>query len=110
MKTVIIYEVPKLVTNRKMTITSEFADMTSSSNFFEFVLLHLSSLVAVPSFVSISSLVLKLRRFTFTKDWPEIQKSEISPSEFYPISGDWANFQGYNFYCFCVIKGKPTGG
>ena len=25
----------------------------------------------------------------FTRDWPEIRKSEISPSEFYLISGDW---------------------
>ena len=25
----------------------------------------------------------------FIRDWPEIRKSEISPSEFYLISGDW---------------------
>ena len=53
---------------------------------------------------------------------PEI---EILPSEFCPISGDWAKLgilnlawmslnaakcQGHNIYRFWVIKGKPTGG
>ena len=28
-------------------------------------------------------------QFSFIKDWPEIWKSEIPSSEFYPISGDW---------------------
>ena len=28
--------------------------------------------------------------FFFIRDWPEIRKSEIPPSEFYPISGDWS--------------------
>ena len=37
----------------------------------------------------ISLLVLELWQFSFIKDWPEIQKSEILPSEFYPIYGDW---------------------
>ena len=40
-------------------------------------------------FMSISSLLLKLWQFTFIKDWPEIQKSEIPLSDFFPISGDW---------------------
>ena len=26
----------------------------------------------------------------FIRDWPEIRKSEIPPSEFFPMSGDWA--------------------
>ena len=41
------------------------------------------------SFVSISSLVLELWQFSFIRDWPEIWKSEIPPSELCPISGDW---------------------
>ena len=49
----------------------------------------LSSLVTGPSFMSISSLVLELWQFSFIRDWPEIRKSEIPPSEFCPISGDW---------------------
>ena len=39
--------------------------------------------------MSISSLVLELWQFTFIRNWPEIQKSEIPPSDFCPISGDW---------------------
>ena len=58
-------------------------------NFFDVVLFLLSSLVTGPSFMSISSLVLELWQFSFIRDWPEIRKSEIPPSEFCPISGDW---------------------
>ena len=104
MKTVIIYEVPKLVTNRKMTITSEFAGMTSSSNFFEFVLLLLSSLVTGPSFVSTSSLVLELWQFSFRRGWPEIWKSEIALSEFCPISGDWGQLWIPNLTWLSLIE------
>ena len=74
---------------RKMTMTSQFSDMTSTSNFFDVVLFLLSSLVTGPSFMLISSLVLELWQFSFIRDWPEIWKSEIPPSEFCPISGDW---------------------
>ena len=34
-------------------------------------------------------LVLELWKFSFIRDWPEIQKSEVPPSAFCPISGDW---------------------
>ena len=74
---------------RKMTMTSQFSDMTSTSNFFDVVLFLLSSLVTGPSFMSTSSLVLELWQFSFKRDWPEIWKSEIPPSEFCTISGDW---------------------
>ena len=57
--------------------------------FFDVILFLLSSLVTGPRFMSISSLVLGLWQFSFIKDWPEIQKSEIPPFEFCPISGDW---------------------
>ena len=71
-----------------MTMTSQFCVMASSSN-FDIVLFLLSHLVIGPSFMSISSLVMELRQFSFIRDWPEIGKSEITPSEFCPISGDW---------------------
>ena len=74
---------------RKMTMTSQFSDMTSTSNFFDVVLFLLSSLVTGLSFMSISLLVLELWQFSFIRDWPEIRKSEIPPSEFCPISEDW---------------------
>ena len=63
--------------------------MTSTSNFFDVVLFLLSILVTGPNFMSISSLVLELWQFSFIRDWPEIRKSEIPQSEFFPISGDW---------------------
>ena len=89
---------------RKMTMTSQFSDMTSTSNFFDVVLFLLSSLVAGPSFMSISSLVLELWQFSFIRDWPEIQKSEIPPSEFCPISGDWGKLWIPNLARMSLIK------
>ena len=82
---------PKIrkMTIQKMTMTSQFSNKTSPSNFFDAVLFLLSSLVTDPSFMSISSLVLELWQISFIRDWPEIQKSEIPQSEFCPISGDW---------------------
>ena len=70
-----------------MTMTSQLPE--NSSNFFDLAVFLLSSLVTGPSFMSISSLVLELWQFPFIRDWPEIRKSEIPPSEFCPISGDW---------------------
>ena len=55
-----------------------------------FFLFLLSSLLTAPSFMSISLLVLELWQFPFTRISPEIRKSEITPSEFCPISGDWS--------------------
>ena len=43
--------------------------------------------------MSISSLVLKLWPFPFIKDWAEIRKSELHPSEFCRISGDWGELE-----------------
>ena len=99
-------------------------------NFFGIALFLLSRLVTGPSFMSISSLVLKLWQFSFIMDWAEIWKSKIPMSDFFPISGDlgWvmdakfginvsnrmllnaAKFYGYSFCHFWVIKGKPIGG
>ena len=70
----------------KMTVMSQFSDMTSSSSFFNVVSLLPSSLVTGSSFMSISSLVLELWQFSFIREWPEIQKLEIPPSKFWPIS------------------------
>ena len=44
----------------KMTMRSQFVDMTSSSNNLDIVLFLLSSLVTGPSFMSVSLLVLEL--------------------------------------------------
>ena len=44
----------------KIGMTSQFPHMTSSPNFFDFALFLLSSLVSVPSFMQMLSLVLEL--------------------------------------------------
>ena len=88
----------------KMTMMSQFSDMTSSSNIFEVDLFLLWSLVTGPSFMSASSLVLELWQFSFIRNWPEIWKSEIAPSKFYPISGDWGKLGIPNLAWMSLIK------
>ena len=73
---------------QKVTMTSQFPSMTSTSHFFVVVLFLLSCLVTGRSFVS--SLVVELWQFSFIRDWPGIQKLEIPPSEFCPTCGDWS--------------------
>ena len=85
-------------------MTLQLCDMTSSSIFFNVVLFVLSRLVAGSSFMSISSLVLKLWQFSFIKDWPEIRKSEIPQYEFCPISRDWDELGIPNFPRMLLIK------
>ena len=58
-------------------------------NFFKVAVFYLSRLVTGSSFMSISLLVRELWQFSFMKAWPEIQKSENLPSEFFPIYIDW---------------------
>ena len=74
---------------RKMIMTSQFTDKTSQSTFLDVAVFLLSSLVSGPSFMSVSVLVLELWQFLFIRDSIEIRKSEISPSGFFPMSGDW---------------------
>ena len=89
---------------RKMTMTSQFSDMTSTSNFFDVVLFLLSSLVTGPSFMSITSLVLELWQFSFIRDWSEIRKSEIPPSGFCRKSRDWGKLWVPNLAQMCLKK------
>ena len=89
---------------RKMTMTSQFSDMTSTSNFFDVVLFLLSSLVTGPSFISISLLVLELWQFSFIRDWPKIQKLEVPPSGFCRISGDWDELGILNLAKMSLMK------
>ena len=90
--------------------------MTSSLNLFDVVLFLLSRLVTGPSFMSISPLVLELWQLSFIRDWPEIRKSEIPPSEFCPISGEWGELEIPNLAltksltkCYWILQnGKDT--
>ena len=111
-------------------MTSQFSDMTSSPKIFNVALFLLSSLVTDPSFMSTSWLVLELWQLSFfIRDWPE--NPEIGKTPVWVLPNIWrlkqvrntkfgtkvsnkmllnaAKCQGYNFYCFWVIKGKPTG-
>ena len=83
-------------------MTSQFFDRTSI--FFDVVLFFLSSLFTGPSFMSVPSLGLELWQFSFIRNWPEIRKLEIAPSEFFPISGDWSKFSIQNLAQMSLIK------
>ena len=78
----------KLAINRKNDIT-QFSDITPLSVFFDVVLFLLLRLVTGPSFMPTLLLLPDSWKFSFVRDWPEIWKSEILPSEFCPVSGDW---------------------
>ena len=110
-----------------MTMTSQFADMTSSSNFFDVTLFLLSSLVTGPGFMSISSLVLELWQFTFTRVdqksgntlvwvlpniWGlrRVRDTKFATDVPNKMLLNVATSQVYSFYPFWVSKGKPTGG
>ena len=70
-------------------MTLQFADMTSSSIFFWGWCVSLLKFSYWSKFHVILWLILELAQFLFINDWPEIWKSEIPPSEFWQISGDW---------------------
>ena len=74
------------------------------SIFFDVALFLLSSLVTGSSFMSISSLVLELWKFSFIRDWTEIRKLEIPPSEFCPISADLVKLGIPNLAWMFLIK------
>ena len=109
---------------RKMTMTSQFSDMTSTSNFFDVALFLLKSLVTSRSLMSISSLVLELWLF-FYKGLT--RNPEIGNTTVWVLPNIWglgqvagtkfdtnvsnrmllnaAKFQGCSFYRSWVIKG-----
>ena len=59
---------------------SQFHNMTSQSTLFDVAVFFFSNLITGLRFMSVSWLVLELWQFSFLKHWPEIRKSEISPS------------------------------
>ena len=108
----------------KMTMTSHFSDMTSWSIFFDVVLFLLSSLGTTQSSMSISSSLTIFFYKGLTRN-PEIRNTLV-----WLLPNIWrlrwvmdtkfgmnvsnrmllnaAKCQGYSFYRFWVIKGKPT--
>ena len=79
-------------------MTSQFADITSSPNFFDIAVFLFSSLDTGLRFMSISWLVLEFWLFSFIRNWPEIRKSEIPPSE------DWGKLGIRNLAQIYLIK------
>ena len=47
---------------------------------------------------------MELWQFSFIRDWPEIQKSQIPPSEFCPIYGEWGKLWILNFARMSLIE------
>ena len=88
----------------KMTMTSQISDMTSLSKRFDVGLFLWWSLVIRRGFMSISLLVLELRQFFFIRDWPEIRKSQIPPSEFCTMFRDWDKLKIPNLARMPLIK------
>ena len=86
-----------------MTMMSQFGDMKSSSKFYWRVLFLLSSLVTGLNFMRKLSSVLELWQ-CFLRNWPEIRKSEIAPSEFCPIFGDWDKLRIPNMARMFLMK------
>ena len=88
-------------------MTSQFAEMTESSIFFDVAVFLLSCLVAGPSFMSISWLVLELWQFVFIRDWPEgIYQglTRIPLSGFCPRSEGWCELGIPNLARMSVVK------
>ena len=85
---------------REMTMTSQFLTGSHREIFFDFFWLVFTD----PSFMSLSSLVLKLWQFLFIRDSPEIRNSLKIPSEFCPVSGDWGEWRTPNLARTSLIK------
>ena len=121
---------PNLLGIRKMTMTSWFYDMAPSSNFFWRCFVSLINFSYWSKFhVSIITgsgvmTILFYKRFTRnleirnTPVWVLFniwRLGQVRDTKFgINISNEMllnaANCWGYSFYCFLVIKGKPTGG
>ena len=112
-----------------MTLASLFVDTTSSSMFFDVVLILLWSLVIDSNFMLVSLLVLELWQFSLIRDWLEIP--EIANTPIWVLPNIWrlrrvrdtkfgtnvsngmllnaGKCQDYSLYCYWVISGKPAG-
>ena len=99
-----LWDCSKLAVNRENGNNVTIFRNDIITNFFDVVLFLLLNLLTGPSFMSISPLVLELWKFLFIRDWPEIRKSEIPPSEFCPISRDLGEFEIPNLVRTYVIK------
>ena len=87
-----------------MAITSQFSDMTSSLIFFWRCFV---SLVKFSYWSKFHVNIINgsgIMTISFIRDWPEIRKSEIPPSEFCPISRDWGKLWIPNLVRMSLIE------
>ena len=102
-----------------MTMASQFSDMTSSSNFLDLVLFHVN--IITGSGVMKIYFYKGLTRnpeigntsvWVFPNIWrlERVRNTKFSSSVSSKMLLNAAKCQGYGFYRFWVIKGKPTGG
>ena len=109
-----------------MKMRSQFVEITSGS-FFDDLVFVLLSLATGLNYISMTSLLLELWHFLFTRDSPEIQKytpvwtfpnlwrlMRVRDTKFSAIITDKVlrnseKCQDCSFYHFWVIKGKPAG-
>ena len=91
----------KLAINKKNNncVTIWWHDVIA--NFFDVVLFLLLSLVTGPSFMF---QVPELWQLSFIRDWREIRKWEIPPSEFCLTSKDWGDLEMPNLAQMFLIK------
>ena len=82
----------------------QYPYMTSSSIWFGFTVLFLSSLITGPRFMSISRLFLELWNFSFIEDWKKIWRSEITPSDVFSIPRDRSDWVTPNLTLMFLIK------
>ena len=112
----------------KMTMTSQFVDVTSSSIFWR-CFVSLVNFSYWSSFMSISSLVLELWYFLLkginqksgNRKYPgwvlhniwrlgQVRGTKFGKDVSIEMLLNTAKCEGYSFYHFWVNKGKPTGG
>ena len=114
-----------------MTKTSQFSDMTSTLNIFDVLLLLLSILVKFKSKFHVNTITGSgIVTIFFYKGLT--RNPEIGNNPVWVLHNKWrlgqvmdtkfgtnvsrrmllndAKFQSYSFYCFWVIKGKPSAG
>ena len=75
-----------------------------SLQFFYVAVFLLLGLVTGANFRSLSVLVLELLQFLLMQDWPEIQKLQIPPSEYWSISDDWTELGILNLAQMSLMK------
>ena len=88
-----------------MAITSQFPDITCSSNLGDIILFFFVKFSYWFKFhVNIIPGSGVMTISFYIRDWLEIRKSKIPPSDFWPISGNWGKLRILNLVRTSLIK------